>query len=74
MKIKNKSKELTKPKEQHKKTVSIPGLKRPQTAYFLFLNKVREQNKNPEEKLNSRELGRMWKNLSDSAKKPYIDK
>ena len=73
MEIKNKSKEQTKPKKHIKKSFN-PWIKKTSNSIFFILSKVREQNKNPEEKLNSRELGRMWKNLSDSAKKPYIDK
>ena len=73
MEIKNKSKEPTKPKKNVRKTIDLHSIKRPQTAFFQFCAKMR-RNRNPEEKYAARELGNMWKRISDSEKKPYIDR
>ena len=45
-----------------------PQLKRPKTPFFLFCSEQREllNQKGEDRKLSSKELGQMWRNLSDS--------
>ena len=66
-KIKNKNKQ-----KSVKRKLDI---KRPQTAYFIFCSKQRELAKKniSNEKLNAKQLGIMWKKLSDIQKEPYIE-
>ena len=70
-KSKGKTKKSTK-KSQKKDN----GLKRPTTAYFLFCSKQREElkKKGEDKKLTAKELGAMWQKLSDTKKKPFIEK
>ncbi|OMO98224.1 hypothetical protein CCACVL1_04291 [Corchorus capsularis] len=55
------------------------GPKRPQTAFFLFMDDFRKAFKeaNPDAKgvtQVTKEGGEKWKSMSDEEKKPYIDK
>ena len=74
-KSQSKSKGKTK-KGGRKGKKSIDNLKRPQTPYFLFCSKQRDElkKKGDDKKLTAKELGDMWKKLSDEDKKPFIDK
>ena len=74
-KLKSKSKDKSK-KSLKKRNKLIDNLKRPQTAYFLFCSKTREEYKKrgDDKKLTAKELGEMWRNLPDSQKKPFKDK
>ncbi|KAL9645680.1 hypothetical protein ABK040_003413 [Willaertia magna] len=51
--------------------------KRPMTAYFLFVKDKREPLKQqyPEKKMMeiAKELGTLWKSLSDEEKRPYVE-
>ena len=61
---KSQSKSKSKSKKSSKKSKkSDNGIKRPQTAYFLFCQDKREelQKKGDDRKLNAKELGSMWK-------------
>ena len=62
-------------KSQKKSKKSDNGLKRPQTPYFLFCQKQREDLKKAgdERKLTAKELGAMWKKLSETKKKPFME-
>ena len=50
-------------------------LKRPQTPYFLFCSKKREELKKAgnEKRLTAKQLGAMWRKLSEEEKKPLIE-
>ena len=50
-------------------------LKRPQTPYFLFCSKKREELKKAgnDKRLTAKELGAMWKKLSEEEKKSLIE-
>jgi uncharacterized protein YaaW (UPF0174 family) len=71
-KSKSKSKDKSK-KGSRKSKKSSNGLKRPQTPYFLFCSKAREEHKKKgnETKLNAKQLGDMWKKLSKSKKRNF---
>ena len=62
--------ENKKPKSNSKAKKRENSIKRPQTAYFLFCQEKREEfkKKGDESKLTAKELGAMWKNLSESKK------
>ena len=66
---KSNSKGITKKSNKHSKK-SEYCIKRPQTAYFLFCQEKREEliKKGDESKLTAKELGAMWKKLSESKK------
>ena len=68
-KSKSKSKSIKINKSSQK--LKNKGLKRPQTPYFLFCSKTREDLKKigNDKKLTSKELGEMWKQLSEDKKK-----
>ena len=70
----SKSKGKTK-KSTKKSQKSDTGLKRPQTPYFLFCSKQREElkKKGDDKKLTAKELGAMWKKLSETKKKPFVE-
>ena len=70
-KSKGKSKKSTK-----KSKKSDNDLKRPQTPYFLFCSKQREElkKKGEDKKLTAKELGAMWNKLSETKKKPFFEK
>ena len=77
---KKSKKSTSKSKGKSKKTVkksqkSDNGLKRPATPYFLFCSKQREElkKKGDEKKLTAKELGAMWKKLSETKKKPFLE-
>ena len=71
----SKSKDKTK-KSTKKSQKKDNGLKRPTTTYFLFCSKQREElkKKGEDKKLTAKELGAMWQKLSDTKKKPFIEK
>ena len=71
----SKSKDKTK-KSTKKSQKKDNGLKRPTTPYFLFCSKQREElkKKGEDKKLTAKELGAMWQKLSDTKKKPFIEK
>ena len=74
-KSKEKSKSKGKLKKISRKTKKlISNLKKPKTPYFVFCQKVREEQKkqNENKKLSAKELGLMWNRLSDIEKKIYI--
>ena len=50
-------------------------ISRPQTPYFLFCSKVREdlKKKGDNKKMTAKQLGLMWLKLSVLEKKPYYD-
>ena len=50
-------------------------LKRPNTPFFIFCSKFREMHKkaNDTKKYTAKELGKIWKDMSDIAKSEYID-
>ena len=58
-------------KGSRKSKKSNDDLKRPQTPYFLFCSKQREELKKrgDDRKLSAKELGAMWKKLSETKKK-----
>ncbi|XP_050226455.1 high mobility group B protein 7-like [Mercurialis annua] len=70
----------TEPKAKRAKKADNPNkLKRPATAFFVFLDEFRKAFKeaNPDAKDVKRvakEGGEKWKALSDEEKKPYLDK
>ena len=77
---KQKKKSQSKSKEKSKKNTkkskkATKGLKRPQTAYFLFCSKARAdlKKKGDDRKLTAKELGDMWHKLSDTKKKVFED-
>ena len=69
-KSKGKSKKGSRKTKKYKDDV-----KRPQTPYFLFCSKQREdlKKKGDDRKLTVKELGAMWKKLSDTKKQVFKD-
>ena len=67
-KSKSKSKKSTKKSKKSK-----DGLKRPQTPYFLFCSKQREElkKKGDNRRLTAKELGSMWSKLSETKKNVF---
>jgi len=53
-----------------------PGPKRPQSSYFIFSGEKRPEVSAKFSSIGevSKELGRLWKELSDDDKKPYVEK
>ena len=80
-KSKSKSKEEKPQKKDAKKEKKIEEsedkVKRPKNAYFFFTAEHREEIKKNKPDLKQKEifkeLGELWKNLSDSKKKKYED-
>ena len=72
----NAGRDKSKSKEKIKKTSSRNNLKRPMTPYFLFCSKKREEHAKSGDgkKLTAKELGAMWKKLSEEEKKPFNEK
>ena len=58
-----------------KSQIYATGLKRPITPYFLFCSKQRTDIKKigADKKLTAKQLGKMWKNLSETEKRPFIE-
>ena len=69
-------KKIKKPLKKRQNNISKNELKRPQTPFFLFCSKKREEESKKEngKRLKAKELAKMWKELPNTKKKPFIDK
>ena len=72
----NAKRNKSKSKEKIKKSSSKNNLKRPMTPYFLFCSKKREEQAKSGDgkRLTAKELGAMWKKLTEEEKKPFTEK
>lgn len=69
-----KAKKMKKAKRAVKAVPKSDKLKRPNSAYFMFVAENRKKAKGKDIAAVGKELGAMWKKLSDKEKKPYVDK
>merc|ERR1712187_325167 len=69
-----KAKKMKKAKRAVKAVPKSEKLKKPKTAFFMFIADNRKKAKGKDISAIGKELGAMWKKLSDKEKKPYVDK